>query len=308
MRILIVGAGALGGLYGALLARTGNDVALLARGAALDALRSDGLTLESPKYGSFTAPVTVISDPADAGDLDLIFLAVKAYDLESTARQIAPLVRDGVTVVAVQNGIEHPRQLAAILGESAVLPGVVIVSATVTKPGTVTHVGGPGLIQLGDTGPSNPERLERIAAVFRETGVPVETYPDLWPKLWTKFGFIAGMSGVTALTRLTLAQIFSVPETRALYRDCIAEVVAVAGASGAELPNSLPDNAIAMVESQHPMPERGSMAYDLLAGRRLEIETLNGSVVRLGEALGVPTPINRVITAALLPYKDGPPV
>jgi 2-dehydropantoate 2-reductase len=307
MRILIVGAGALGGFYGALLARAGNDVTVLARGAALDALRANGLTLETPKYGSFTTPVKVISDPADAGAIDLIFLAVKVYDLESTARQIAPLVRDGVTVVAVQNGIEHPRTLADILGESAVLPGVVIVSATVHTPGTITHVGGPGLIQFGNTGTPNPERLEQIAAVFRETGVPVETYPDLWPKLWTKFGFISAMSGITALTRLTLAQIFAVPETRSLYRDCIAEVVAVARASGVELPDSIPDNAITMVENQVPMPERGSMAYDLLAGRRLEIETLNGSVVRLGELLGVPTPINHVITAALLPYKDGPP-
>lgn len=250
--------------------------------------------------------MTVIADPADAGEIDLIFFAVKAYDLESTARQIAPLVRDGVTVLAVQNGIEHPHRLAAILGESAVLSGVVIVSATVTTPGTVTHVGGPALIQLGDTGAPNPERLERIASVFRETGVPVETYPDLWPKLWTKFGFISAMSGVTALTRLTLAQIFAVPETRALYRDCIAEVVAVARASGVDLPDATPDNAIAMIEGQQPMPERGSMAYDLLAGRRLEIETLNGSVVRLGQNLSVPTPINRVITAALLPYRDGP--
>jgi 2-dehydropantoate 2-reductase len=307
MRILIVGAGALGGLYGALLARAGNEVTILARGAALDALRANGLSLESSKYGSLTVPVSVIANPDKAREIDLIFLAVKAYDLESTTRQIAPLVHDGVTVVAVQNGIEHPRQLAALLGESAVLPGVVMVSATVTTPGTVTHVGGPGLIQLGDTGPANPERLERIAAVFRETGAPVETYPDLWPKLWAKFGFIAAMSGVTALTRLTLAQIFAVPETRALYRDCIAEVVAVAQAGGVELPASFPETAIAMIQNQVPMPERGSMAYDLLAGRRLEIENLNGSVVRLGEQLGVPTPINRVITAALLPYKDGPP-
>lgn len=307
MRILIVGAGALGGLYGALLARAGNDVTVLARGGALDALQANGLTLESSPYGTFTVPVTVISDPAEAGELDLIFLAVKAYDLESTARQIAPLVRDGVTVIAVQNGIEHPRTLAAILGESAVLPAVIIVSATVHNPGAITHVGGPGLIQLGDTGAPNPQRLERIAAIFRETPVPVETYSDLWPKLWTKFGFIAGMSGITALTRLTLAQIFAVPETRSLYRDCIAEVVAVARASGVDLPDSTPDNAISMVENQVPMPERGSMAYDLLAGRRLEIETLNGSVVRLGDRLGVPTPINRVITAALVPYKNGPP-
>lgn len=307
MRILIVGAGALGGLYGAMLARSGNEVTVLARGAALDVLRSRGLTLESAKYGSFTVPVTVIGTPAEAGEVDLILFAVKAYDLESTARQIAPLVRGGVTVLTIQNGIEHPRQLAEILGETAVLPGVVIVSATVHTPGTVTHVGGPALIQLGDTGLPNPERLERIAEVFRSTGVPVETYADLWPKLWFKFSLIAAMSGITALTRLKLATIFSTPETRQLYHDTIAEVVAVARASGVDLPASTPETGIATVEQMSPLPEYGSMAYDLLAGRRIEVETLNGSVVRLGEQMGIPTPINRIITAALLPYKDGPP-
>ncbi|MCA9860986.1 MAG: 2-dehydropantoate 2-reductase [Thermomicrobiales bacterium] len=305
MRILIVGAGALGGLYGALLARAGNEVTVLARGAALDTLRADGLTLESPRYGTFTQPVRAIPDPTDAGPVDLIFIAVKSYDLDAAAQQIVPLVHDGVTVVAVQNGIEHPRKLAAVVGDAALLPGVVIVSATVPRPGTIQHVGGPALLQLGDIGVPNPERLARIAAGFQETGAPVETYSDLWPKLWTKFGFIAAMSGVTALTRLTLRQIFAVPETRRLYHDTIAEVVDVARASGVELPDSTPENMIAMVEGQHPMPERGSMAYDLMAGRRIEISALNGSVVRLGNDLGIATPINRVITAALLPYKDG---
>lgn len=307
MRVLIVGAGALGGFYGALLARAGNDVTVLARGATLDALRANGLTLASAPYGSSSEPVTVIADPSEAGEIDLIVFGVKAYDLESAARQIEPLVHDGVTVVAVQNGIEHPRRLADILGERALLPGVILISATVHTPGVISHIGGPGRIQLGDTGAPDPERLERIAAVFRETGVPVETYADIRPQLWTKFGFICAMSGVTALTRLTLAQIFAVPETRQLYRDVIAEVVQVARASGVALPDSLPDGAIAMLESSNPMPERGSMAYDLMAGRRLEIDTLNGSVVRLGEELSLPTPVNRVITAALLPYRDGAP-
>ncbi len=307
MRILIVGAGALGGLYGSLLARAGNEVIVLARGAVLTTLRADGLTLESARFGSFSIPVAVVDDPADAGDVDLIFFAVKAYDLESTARQIAPLAGEGVTVVTVQNGIEHPRKLAEIFGDAAVLPGVVIVSATVRSPGTVTHVGGPALIQLGDTGTPNPDRLERIATVFRDAGVPVETYADLWPKLWFKFGLIAAMSGVTALTRLKLATIFSTPETRQLYHDTIDEVVAVARASGVDLPDSTTETAIATIEHMNPLPEYGSMAYDLLAGRRIEVDTLNGSVVRLGERFGVPTPINRVITAGLLPYKDGPP-
>ena len=182
---------------------------------------------------------------------------------------------------------------------------MVYVSTTVTAPGTIAHVGGPGLLQLGDAFAANPERLDRIAALFRDAGLPVETYPDLWPMLWRKFAAICAMSGVASLTRLTLAQMFAVPETRQLYRDTMNEVVQVAIARGVDLPASTADDLMAMLESMPAMPERGSMAYDLLAGRRLEIETLNGSAARLGAAAGGPTPINAVITAALLPYKDG---
>jgi 2-dehydropantoate 2-reductase len=307
MRILIVGAGALGGFYGGLLARSGADVTILARGAMLDRLREVGLSVDSKQFGSFTLPVPTAASIDELDAPDLIFFSVKAYDLDATARQIAPLVREGVTLLAVQNGIEHPQQLAAHVGEEAVLPGVVYVSTTVTAPGAIAHVGGPGLLQLGDAFGAKPERLERIAAVLREAGLPVETYPDLWPMLWRKFAAICAMSGVASLTRLTLAQMFAVPESRQLYRDAMDEVVQVAIARGVDLPESTADDLMAMLESMPALPERGSMAYDLFAGRRLEIETLNGSAVRLGDEIGVPTPINRVITASLLPYKDGTP-
>lgn len=307
MRVLVVGTGALGGFYGGLLARVGNEVTMLARGAALEAVRANGLTVESRTYGNFTQPIAVVADPAEVGAIDLIFFAVKAYDLDASAAQITPLVTDGVTLLAVQNGIEHPQRLAAYVGETAVLPGVVYISNTVAAPGVIAHVGGPGLLQLGDAFAANPERLQRIATLFRDAGLPVETFPNLWPMLWRKFAAICAMSGVAALTRLTLAQMFAVPESRQLYRDAMDEVVQVAIAGGVDLPVNAADELMDMLFGMQTLPERGSMAYDLFAGRRLEIETLNGSAVRLGAEAGVATPINRVITASLLPYKDGSP-
>lgn len=307
MRFLIVGAGALGGFYGALLGKAGHDVTVLARPTSADALRANGLTLESATYGSFSQPVRVVTEPVDAGDVDTIFFSVKAYDLDAAAQEIAPLVKDGTTVVTIQNGVEHPGRLAAHIGEEAVLPGVVIISSTVEAPGVIRHLGGPGMIQLGDIGKPRPERRDRIAAAFRDTGVPVETYDDLRPKLWTKFALICAMSGVTALNRLMLSQIFAVPESREFYRDVMDEVVQVGRASGVELPTDTADAIVDNIVAQNLLQTRGSMAHDLMAGRRIEVDSLNGSVVRLGNQVGVPTPLNRAIYAMLLPYKDGPP-
>lgn len=308
MRILIVGAGALGGFYGGLLARSGEDVTFLARGATLDRLRSNGLTIESKQFGSYTMPVSTAASVDEIEAIDLIFFSVKAYDLEETARQIAPLVRNGTTVLAVQNGIDHPRRLAAMLGPEAVLPGVVYISTTVTEPGVIKHVGGPGLLQIGEMEPRDSTRLAAVGSVFEQTGVPVETYPDIWPNLWLKFMVICAMSGVSTLTGLTLRRMLDVPVTRQLYRNVMAEVVDVARASGADIPETSADDFMTMLETTPALPERGSMAYDRMAGRRLEIETLNGAAVRLGEKYGVPTPLNWVILAALLPYRDGPPL
>jgi 2-dehydropantoate 2-reductase len=306
MRILIVGAGALGGFYGGLLARSGADVTFLARGATLDRLRASGLTVESKQFGSFTLPVSTAASVEELDTPDLVFFSVKAYDLEETARTIAPLVGEGTTVLAVQNGIDHPQRLAAILGEGRVVPGVVYVSTTVSSPGSVVHVGGPGLLQIGEIAPRVDDRIAAIGAMFSATGVPVEVSPDIWPKLWTKFAAICAMSGVSALTRLTLRQIFDEPETRRLYHDVMDEVTRVALAAGAAIPDDTADRLMTMLDQMPALPERGSMAYDLMAGRRLEVGTLNGTVVRIGEERGVPTPLNRVIYAALLPYCDGP--
>lgn len=307
MRILVVGAGALGGFYGGLLARSGADVTFLARGATLETLRRDGLAVESAKFGSFAMPVAATDDPGAAGPFDLVFLAVKAYDLEAAAHQIAPIVGPATTVLAVQNGIDHPQRLAAILGEGRIVPGVIYISTTVPSPGVVVHVGGPGLLQIGETAGGASGRVAEIAGVMSTTGVPVETFAGIWPQLWTKFATICAMSGVSALSRLTLRQLFDTPESRSFYRDVMDEVVSVALAAGATIPPDSADRLMAMLEQMPALPERGSMAYDLLAGRRLEIETLNGTVVRLGAELGVPTPLNRAITAALLPYRNGPP-
>jgi 2-dehydropantoate 2-reductase len=307
MRIVIVGAGGLGGFYGGLLARSGADVTFLVRSETLKALQANGLTVTSKLAGNFTIPVKAVDRLEPDSPPDLIFFSVKAYDLEPAARSIAHLIGPNTSVLAVQNGIEHPDRLGEILRREAIVPGVVLVSATILQPGVIDQIGGPGSIAIGELEKRGDGRLDRIAETLKTAGIPIEIHDDIWSHLWWKFMVICAMSGVTALTRLILRQIFDVSESRDFYRDVMVEVAAVARAAGANVSESAPGEVMDTLLSTPTLPERGSMAYDLLAGRRLELDTLNGAVVRLGRQYGIETPLNRVITAALLPYCDGSP-
>ena len=307
MRIAVVGAGALGGFYGGLLARAGENLTFVARGQTLATLRDAGLTVRSRLAGEFTLPVDATDDPDGIGPVDLVFLGVKTYDLNAAIATVRPLVGPETMVLCVQNGIDGPERVGNALGEGAVIAGAVYVSATVEAPGVVAQVGGPGLVHLGELTGGRTPRLKRLGELFVRAGVPTEVHADVRRPLWQKFMTICAMSGLTALTRLTLRQIFACPETRLLYRDLMAEVTAVARARGVDLPEDAADEMLRTVLAMDPPPERGSMAYDLLAGRRLEVEDLNGAVVRLGRELGVPTPINRVVHAALKPLAAGAP-
>jgi 2-dehydropantoate 2-reductase len=162
-------------------------------------------------------------------------------------------------------------------------------------------------VRIGELAGGRTPRLDAIHQALSGAGVACLVFDDILPTLWEKFMVICAMSGVTALTRLTLQQIFDCPESRTLYRDAMAEVLSLAHASGVDLPETAADDAIDRILAMPALPERGSMAYDLLAGRRLELDTLNGTVVRLGEASGIATPMNRAIHAALKPFVDGPP-
>ncbi|CAN5814544.1 2-dehydropantoate 2-reductase [soil metagenome] len=307
MNIVVMGAGSLGGFYGALLARAGNDVTFVARGKTLEALRTNGLTVNSKLAGVFTIPVTATDDIASLSPPDLIFLSVKAYDLEAAAQAIAPLVGRHTTVLTVQNGIDHPRRIARHIEQPRIVPGVVYVSANVSEPGVIDQVGGPGRVLIGELAGPISARTESIRDVFSAAGIPTEIFDDIWTPLWEKFMAICAMSGVSALTRLTLQQIFNCTESRTLYRDIMAEVLSLARASSVDLPESAADDFLTMMLAMPELPLRGSMAYDLLAGRRLEVDTLNGTVVRMGEELGVPTPMNKAVFAALKPFAGGPP-
>jgi 2-dehydropantoate 2-reductase len=307
MRIAVVGAGGTGGYFGGLLARAGQDVTFIARGAHLEALRARGLTVESKLAGTFTVPVQATDAPGEVAPVDLILFCVKTYDTDTAAESIRPLLRPGTTLLSLQNGIDNEERIARAAGHTSGIGAAAYVVSAIKAPGIVAQTAGPGKIVLGEVLGGADARPEWLRDVLQSVGISAEVNPDIRLVLWRKFLFICAFSGVTALTRLPIGTILADPVTRALFGGTVEEVGAVARADGIDLPADCVEQALATAASVEPWG-RGSLYHDLAGGRRLELESLNGEVVRRGRKHGIETPLNFAIYSALRPYVDGPPV
>ncbi|MGD8883322.1 MAG: 2-dehydropantoate 2-reductase [Desulfobacterales bacterium] len=306
MRIAVMGTGGTGGYFGGLLARAGEEVTFIARGAHLEAIRKSGLAIKSVLAGDFNIPAKVTDKPQDMGPVDLVLFCVKAYDNAAATDQIRPLIGPETVVLSVQNGIDNEQQIGALIGPEHVVGCVSYVSSTIESPGVIAQTGGPGKIVLGEMQGGTSVRTEALQSTLQNSGIAAELHSDIQVALWQKFLGICGVNGVTALTRLPMGEILACEETRKLMRGTMQEVETVARASGAKLPEGCVDQSMDFFSSVESSV-RGSMYYDLAAGRRLELEVLNGKVVRLGNEHGIPTPINFAIYAALKPFLHGKP-
>jgi 2-dehydropantoate 2-reductase len=305
MRVTVMGSGGTGGYFGGLLARAGEDVTFVARGAHLQAIRENGLSVRSRLVGDFTVKAAATDDPGQAGPADLVLFCVKAYDTESAAERIRPAVGPGTTILPVQNGIDSAERIGRVVGPDRVIGGLAAVSSVVKEPGVIEHRAGPDVIQLGELDGPPSARAERIAEALRRAGVKAQVRPDMRVALWEKFVLICGLSGLTALTRLPIGAVLACPETRSLFRQVMEETEAVGRAEGVAVSDGHVERMVKFFEGSDPTI-RGSLYYDLAAGRRLELETLHGTVVRLGRTRGVPTPASFAVYASLKPYADGP--
>ena len=306
MRVAVMGTGGTGGFYGGLLARSGDDVTFIARGAHLDAIRARGLTVQSRLAGDFSIPARATADPSEIGQVDLVLFCVKTYDTEAAAALIGPVVGPDTIILSVQNGIDNDERIARAVGRGKAICVAAQVNAHVKEPGVIAQTAGVGRLVFGADAGKIGQRNEQLYQHCKDAGIPAELQPDIKAVLWSKFVFICGFSGVTALTRLTIGPILGCQETTELFRGTMAEVRAVAASEGVALPGAVPDQALTMAGRLEPWA-LGSMAHDLASGRRLELESLNGAVVRLGRAKSVPTPFNFAIYAGLKPFADGPP-
>lgn len=306
MRILIMGAGALGGYFGDRLAAAGHDVTFVARGKHLAALQAEGLKIESP-FGDLHLPdIRALGDPREAPEPDIAFLLVKNYDLEAAAEALNPALGAATFVVTLQNGVSAPDRLGDIIGAERVVPGVAYIPADLRAPGIVRHNDRLQRLIFGPPPAARP-LFETLCADFNASGIDASLEADIRPVLWTKFIMLSAMSALTALTRLDLGPIRDCPESRALLRQAVDETAAVAHAACPGIPDGIADTQFGLLTERFGPHVHASMLDDLRAGKRMELNFLSGDVVRIGARLGVPTPLHAFVTAALQPYAEGAP-
>ncbi len=302
MRIAVYGSGGVGGFFGGRLARTEARVSFIARGEHLRALRQGGLHVESVRGDFAVRPVHATDDPAEVGEVDVVLLAVKAWQVREAAEAMRPMLGPDTAVVTLQNGVEAPLRVAEVVGRARVLPGLVRIFSHVAAPGRVRDVGGPASIAFAewDGGPSG--RVERLREALARAGVAVEVPEDVHAALWSKFLFVVPMGGVGAVSRAPVGVLRSLPGTRRMLEEAMGEVREVALARGVRLPADVVERTLAFVDTL-PAEGTSSLQRDLAAGRRSELDDWNGAVVRLGGEAGVDTPLNRFIRDALLPLE-----
>jgi len=300
MKIAFIGIGALGGYFGGRLAKAGNDVIFIARGTMLEALRKNGLRIESP-LGDFALPkVQVTSDPASVGHVDAVFVTTKAWQVTEAAQQIRSMIGPETVVVPLQNGVEAYDQLAAVLGSERVLGGMCHVIVMVVAPGVIRHMGINPVITIGEWNNIRTPRLDSLVECLRAVGLETRVPENIQVALWEKFEFIASFGGVGGVTRAPIGVMRSVPETRSLLERALREIVGLARACGIPVPDESVAKTLRFMDSLPP-DGTASMQRDLVSGRPSELEAQSGAVVRLGRARNFPTPIHEFIYKALLP-------
>jgi 2-dehydropantoate 2-reductase len=306
MKIAVIGAGGVGGYFGARLAKAGHEVQFLARGRHLAAMRSGGLRIDSD-VERFAIDVPDATDDAAAlRTPDVMLIATKLWDLAATGAQIAPAVGEHTVVIPFQNGVDAVDLLAQSLPAQRIAAGVAYISAVIGEPGTIAHTGTMARLRVGALHPGQAEMLRRFVAAGEQAGFGTEIVEDAQRMLWEKFVMLNATSGITALTRQTVGEIRQDADLRVVFEAALREGLALAQASGVRFAPDFEATHLRVLDAL-PASMRASMAHDLIAGRRLEAPWLCGAVVRRAAAAGLAVPVNATIYAALKPFVEGAP-
>jgi len=304
VRIAVMGTGGIGGYFGGRLAEGGAEVAFIARGRMLEALKKDGLRIKSQLGDLHLRSVAATDDPKQLSPVDLVVFGVKLWDTEEAARLIKPLVSGDTAVISFQNGVDKDEVLRSVLGDRAIIGGLSYIAATIAEPGVIAHSGPMQRLVFGEYDKRRSRRCEDFLEACRRGKIDAEISDDIEREIWEKFVFLVGLSGTTAPIRTPIGPIRSNTQTRAFLLDVMREVVAVGRAKGVALAQDYAEKRLAFCDTV-PAAMTSSMAVDLERGNRLEVPWLSGGVVKLGAALSTPAPLNRAISDILALHADG---
>ena len=303
MKVAVMGAGAVGGYYGGVLAKDGVEVTLICRGPHRDAIRSDGLRVDS-HWGEFKVSPAATNDPGEVGPVDLILHCTKLYSNDEAVPMLRPMVGDETSILTVQNGVTSGQMLADEFGWDRVLQGATYIEAGIMAPGHIEQTGSAARIEFGERDGTMSDRAQAIKSLLDRQGIQVAVSSDIVSTLWTKLVAVAAIGTAMTVSRASLAEALSWPEGTATIRTVMEEIVAVGKARGIDFPPNVVDERFeaAAEEAEH---FKSSLQADMQAGKPLEVDELLGAVVRMGREMGIPVPASSALVMALEPFKRG---
>lgn len=308
MKFAILGSGAVGGYFGARLARAGQEVTFIARGAHLEAIRRQGLAVRSPALGDFVVHAAAESDTTKIGPVDVVIVSVKAYDNATALPMLAPMIGPDTVVLTLQNGVDSVDEVAAVVGEAHVLGGTTYVATALEGPGLIVQTGVHRSIifgeVFGDRSRVSP-RVQAIADILASADIQVTAVPDARVPIWDKFVYLVAFSGFTGASRLAIGHIWKFPHVQEMFYATSREIAAIAKAEGVTISANRFDTLKEYMD-HIPFTTRSSLLIDLEQGKRIEVEALQGAAVRRATKLGVPVPITSTLYAVLKTWEGGP--
>ena len=304
MKIAAMAAGAVGAYFGGRLQAGGHDVAYIARRAHLEALRKDGLKIESVHGDLHLPKVNATPDPKEVGPVDVVLFAVKLWDTETAAELTRPLVGPNTRVITLQDGVDSYERVSAILGKEQTCPGTAYIAAVLGGPGVMRHTSKFATMRVGRMDGKPDARLAAFVEAAKAANIDIQPQDDMNRERWQKFIFLSSMAGVNCMMREPIGKVLADPDTRAFYKKLMQECLAVGQKSGAKVPDSWVDDRMTFSDNAPP-GMKASMFHDLEAGNRLELDWLTGKVVSLGHQLGVPVPASEAVYAAVKLHRMG---
>lgn len=304
MKFAIFGTGGVGGYFGGKLAQAGEDVTFIARGEHLKAIQQNGLRVDSISGDFIVKPAKATDNPAQIGAVDVVFLCTKAWSVPEAIEQMKSLIGEKTFAVWLGNGVEPTDQLEKAFGRAHVIGGLTHISSFIAGPGHIQHVGITPHIAIGELDHSHSARVENLLKVFARTPeIKADSPDDIHLAMWEKFAFIAATSGVGAVTRQPMGVYRSVPETRVMLLTALEEVVKIGRARGIAFDEDAAQKILANEIDPKPAGVFASMQKAIMDGKPSELEAQTGAVIRMGRELGISTPANDFLYAALLPME-----